>query len=87
MHEPCTYQIEVRGQVDEEDLNTMSPLQIAMVGAEAGDRDPHAATLFTIHADQSGLIGLMRHLHARGFLFLSVKRQAQKRGFEEEPCL
>ena len=87
MHEPCTYQIKVRGQVNEDDLNTASPLQIALVQAEAGGEDPHAATLFTICADQSGLIGLIRHLHGRGFVLLSVRRQARNSGLREEPCL
>ena len=87
MHEPCTYQIKVRGQVDEDDLNTMSPLQITMVQAGEDEADPHAATLFTIHADQSGLIGLMRHLHGRGLVLLSVSRKAQNSGSKEEPCL
>jgi hypothetical protein len=69
MHEPCIYQIEVRGQVDESDLNAMSPIQTTRVRA-----DP-VATLLTIHTDQSGLIGLLRHLHGRGFVFLSIRRE------------
>ena len=72
MNEPCTYRIKVRGQVDESDLNAMSPLQITMVPAHADEEHPHAATLFTIHADQSGLIGLIRHLHGRGLVLLPL---------------
>ena len=75
MHEPCIYQIEVHGQVDESDLNAMSPLQIAMLQADADEEHPYAATLFAIYADQSGLIGLMRHLHGRGLVLLSVTRE------------
>ncbi|MFN2291690.1 MAG: hypothetical protein ACK2UC_10905 [Anaerolineae bacterium] len=85
MHESCSYQIKVRGQVDEDDLNAMSPLRITMMQAEAHAKDPQA-TLFTIHADQSGLIGLMRHLHGRGLLLLSVIRQVANSGSEEESC-
>ncbi len=66
MHDICTYHIEVRGQVDENDLNAGSPLQMAVV------RRDTATTLFTVCADQSGLIGLMRHLHGHGFVLLSV---------------
>lgn len=66
MHDICTYQIEVRGQVDENTFNATSPLQVTVVQVEPD------ATLFTFHADQSGLIGLMRHLHGRGFVLLSV---------------
>ena len=66
MHDICTYQIEVRGQVDEYAFNATSPLQMTVVRVDT------AATLFTICADQSGLIGLLRHLHGRGFVLLSV---------------
>jgi hypothetical protein len=69
MHDTCIYQIKVRGQVDERDLNAMSPLQTTVVRADT------AATLFMIDADQSGLIGVMRHLHGRGFVLLSVLRE------------
>ena len=75
MHEPCIYRIKVRGQVAESDLNAMSPWQITMIQADADDEHPNAATLFTIHADQSGLIGLMRHLHGQGLVLLSVSRE------------
>lgn len=66
MPEFSTYCIKVRGQIAEDDLNTMSPLETSVIRA-----DP-AATLFTIHTDQSGLIGLIRHLHARGVVLLSL---------------
>jgi hypothetical protein len=66
MHDICTYQIEVRGQVNENDLNAMSPLQMTVVRVDT------ASMLFTVCTDQSGLIGLLRHLHGRGFVLLSV---------------
>jgi hypothetical protein len=69
MHEACIYRIQVWGQVNESDLNAMSPLYTTVVRA-----DP-AATLFTICADQSALIGLLRHLHGRGLVLLSVIRE------------
>jgi hypothetical protein len=75
MDKLCTYQIEVRGQVDENDLNAMSPLQMTLVRMGAFEEGQHGSTFFTIHTDQSGLIGLLRHLHARGFVFLSVRRR------------
>jgi hypothetical protein len=64
-----TYRIEVQGQVDENAFNATSPLQMTVV------RRDTATTLFTICADQSGLIGLMRHLHGRGFVLMSVTRE------------
>jgi hypothetical protein len=69
MHDIRTYHIEVRGQVDERDLNAMSPLRMTVVRVDA------AATLFTIRADQSGLVGLLRHLHGHGLVLVSVHRE------------
>jgi hypothetical protein len=68
MHATNVYRIEVQGQVDEGDINAMSPFQMTVERADT------AATLFTVHTDQSGLIGLMRHLHGRGIVFLAVTR-------------
>ena len=69
MHTLCTYQIEVCGLAGEEELNALSPLAVTVIRA-----DP-AATIFTICSDQSGLVGLIRHLHGWGFLLLSVTRK------------
>ena len=66
MQDIRTYRIEVRGQVDENDLNSMSPYKMTVVRVDT------AATLFTIRTDQSGLIGTIRHLHGQGFVLLSV---------------
>jgi hypothetical protein len=63
------YHIQLRGRVDEDEINAMSPLQMTVIRADA------AATLLTVNTDQSGLIGLMRHLHGLSFVFLSVKRE------------
>ena len=71
MHDVCIYRIEVQGLVDESTFNATSPLQIAVERVDA------RATMFTIHTDQAGLIGLIRHLHQRGFIFLSVTREQQ----------
>jgi hypothetical protein len=65
------YHIRLRGQVDEEEINSMSPLQ--MVWEEGST----AVTQFAVHSDQSGLIGLMRHLHNRGYFFLSASCEQQ----------
>lgn len=68
MQNLCAYNIEVQGKVDENSFNATSPLQV-MVGHAYPD-----TTLFTISADQSGLIGLLRYLHQQGFVLLSVYR-------------
>lgn len=71
MDDICTYQIEVRNGFDENAFNAISPLQMTVVRVKA---DP-AATLLAVHADQSGLIGLLRHLHQQGYVLLSVYRE------------
>ena len=68
MDDICAYLIQLRGQVNENDLNAMSPIQMTVVRADT------ASTLFTICTDQSGLIGLMRHLHGLGLALVSVRR-------------
>ncbi len=66
MNDICTYLIQLRGQVDENDLNAMGPIQMTVVRVDT------ASMLFTVCTDQSGLIGLLRHLHGRGLVLLSV---------------
>lgn len=68
---PRTYQIEIRGSAAEEDLGSSSPLQVRAVRAEAN------STLLVVWADQSGLIGLLRYLHSRGLVLLSVRSQEE----------
>jgi len=63
-----TYLIRLRGQVDESEINARSPLQMTVVQAD------QAATLLAVGTDQSGLIGLMRHLRGLGLVLLSVNR-------------
>jgi len=67
MDDLSCYKIVVRDPVSETDLNRLSPVQVAQV-------DP-AATHLSVQTDQSGLIGLMRHLHALGFVILAMSRQ------------
>jgi len=69
MQEIWTYHITVQGQVGEHELNKMSPLEIAVL------HENPASTLVEACSDQSGLIGLMRHLHGCGFIFLSITRE------------
>lgn len=68
MDDICIYHLEVRGMVEEDEINAMSPLLMTV------ERVDTVTTLFAVRADQAGLIGLMRHLHGRGFIFRSVSR-------------
>jgi len=68
MQETYTYHIEVQGEVDESDFNKSSPLRVSIARADV------ETTLLTLHADQSGLVGLIRHLHHQGIAILSLSR-------------
>ena len=69
MQETYFYHVEVEGQVEEHDFNTTSPLRVMVAQTDT------ESTLLTLHADQSGLVGLIRHLHHQGFVLLSVTRK------------
>jgi hypothetical protein len=63
------YQIRVQGSLDENDINVTSPIQMTV------EHPDPACTLFSVCTDQSGLVGLIRHLHGRGLVLLSVYRE------------
>jgi len=66
MKESRIYLIQLRGQVDEAEINALSPFPMTM---EWGDS---TATLFTTSTNQSGILRLMKQLHQRGFIFLAM---------------
>jgi len=66
MEDIHTYQILVRGPVKEDNLKANSQLRLTV--AETAP----SATLLTVRTDQSGMIGLVRHLHGLGFVLLSI---------------
>jgi len=72
MHDTCTYHLDVQGKMDEAIFNASSPLRIRVV------RTNQAITRFRITADQSALVGLIRHLHSQGFVLQSVKCYPQE---------
>jgi hypothetical protein len=65
-----TYHLQLEGPVAEAEINATSPLHLTLERIEA------TAALFSVCTDQSGLIGLLRHLHARGLVILSINREA-----------
>ena len=75
MEDVCTYQIEIQGQVDVHDLNTISPLKMELTRVDQN------GTHLKIYTDQSGLIGLMRYLHGMGLIFSSLQRD--RRPYDE----
>jgi hypothetical protein len=68
MNDSLVYRVELCGEADEDEINAISPLRVSIDLSDAG------SSLLTVCTDQSGLIGLMRHLHGLGYVFLSVKR-------------
>lgn len=79
-----TYRIELRGQVDVEELNRLGPQQMALVaagGTRAGEAQGEGAqepiTVLACCTDQSGMIGVLRYLHSMGYFITSVVRQAE----------
>ena len=60
------YKIQIHGQMKEEDINQSSPLQFKM------EQEVEAHTSITVRSDQSGVIGLIRHLHGLGLVLVSM---------------
>lgn len=69
MQKICDYHFTIRGLMDEDYFNADSPIRIDLISSS------HDASLFTIHTDQPGAIGLIRHLHRQGYLLLSLIRE------------
>ena len=68
MKDMCTYLLKLRGQVNEGEVNIISPIQMKVKQVDA------EGTLLTLYTDQSGLVGLMSYFHGLGFTFLSLTR-------------
>jgi hypothetical protein len=60
------YQIEVKGKLAGEDLQTFSPKELVL---EPSGEDN---TRLILRTDQAGMIGLIRSLHGLGFVILLV---------------
>lgn len=73
-----SYLIQLRGQVDVNDLNPLSPHQMTVIRLEP------AATWVRICTDQSGMIGILRHLHNLGLTLRSVLQEEEKTELETE---
>ncbi len=71
MNDICTYRVWLRGRVEEDEINAMSPLQMLV------ERSEFRATVLSACTDQSGLIGLIRHLHGLGLVILSIDREGE----------
>ena len=71
MFDPGTrYEIEVQGQVDVDWLRSFGSA-VEIVAGEAGGEN--GSTVLRVHADQSGIVGLVRSLHGLGVTILQVR--------------
>jgi len=61
-----TWRIRIHGKVEEEDIRPTSPVWFSIEQAEP------AGTWLSLEADQSGIVGLIRHLHALGLVLISM---------------
>jgi len=68
MSDICQYQLQIRGEMTESELNSRSPIQVAIIKNAKGRQTLSCTT------DQSGLIGLIRQLHSLGFVLLTITR-------------
>ena len=68
MKDICNYLLKLRGQVNDDEVNRLSPIQMKVKHVDA------EGTLLSLSTDQSGLVGLMSCLHGLGFTFLSLTR-------------
>jgi type IV secretory pathway VirB10-like protein len=68
--DPATrYRIELQGRVDVHWLQSFeASTQISVTGAGQTE----AITVLTVQADQSGIVGLVRSLHALGITILQI---------------
>ena len=68
MHDIHYYQLEVQECIDENDFNAGSPLRITVICRGPGE------THLGVDTYQSGLVGLIRHLHHQGVVLLALCR-------------
>ncbi len=71
MDDICTYIIQVFGKVSEDEINLNSPYRMTL------NCEDNQYTSFTVSTDQSGMVGLIRHIHGLGFVLQSVARSTK----------
>jgi len=64
------YQVEVRGRVDSEWLQTFDSSAVVLLEKDGQRED---SMVLNVHTDQSGIVGLVRRLHGLGMTILQVQ--------------
>ena len=72
MADQATYHLRLTGLLAMDDLNAMSPLALNV------EQTDGATTLLSVCTDQSGLVGLLRHLHGLGCVFISMNKEPDR---------
>ncbi len=67
MHDVRIYVIQIRGEVEEDEINDVTPLHVKVIRVAAN------TTLLAACTDQAGFVGLVRHLHSLGFVLLAMR--------------
>jgi len=70
LNSQCCYEIKIHGQLDPSWLDWFGE---AKVHVETLTDNSQVTTVFNIVMDQSGLVGLIRHLHGHGIVLISVR--------------
>ena len=71
MKDMQTYTILLQGRIDAGEIGPKSPLRMKV------ERVEEQNTKVEVRTDQSGIIGLLRYLHGRGYVILSMKRKLE----------
>jgi len=66
-HDQHVYRITLRDPIDAEFVEAYCPPE-TVLACEGG-----AAILSNLHADQAGIVGLVRHLHNLGYTILALE--------------
>jgi hypothetical protein len=72
IHNVRIYKIQIYGQVKEEDINRSSPLQFKL------EQEGEDNTFVSVRSDQSGFVGLIRHLHGLGLVLVSMSSTVEQ---------
>ncbi|HEX2978951.1 MAG TPA: hypothetical protein VHO48_01685 [Anaerolineaceae bacterium] len=62
-----TYIITINGFVNQDDINAASPVNLNV------DFATDRVTNLSVCTDQSGMIGILRHLHSMGYVLIFVQ--------------
>ncbi len=72
MQDRRKYHITLRGRIDEAEFNQSSPVAVLLLANEVN------ISQICVKTDQSGLMGLLRYLHGRGYVLVSIMCESEK---------